>query len=197
LRRWKMPRLKYYGDEETRQIVLHRTRPRHREILIGLAKLCRHYKIKQPLLRWTSGNRFSRAGIDSMTINSNARSWLLLCHELAHTWHRQRHFHRGIGGSYRSHGKDHRRLVDILCGYVLRQEWHVGGLWPRVDTLTPKPVQAPRTSERQHRIDLRRNQIARLERKIKGLTTRLRNARRSLSALERVEAQAARKEGGA
>ncbi len=155
------------------------------EAPVALRKLCRHFKIREPRLELTSGNRTSRANGRFLRLNRDYASWLLLVHELAHTWHDQ----RGRNGD-RWHGRTHRRLVDRLARYVVKQRWSGGAIaaaHAETEQRQEAAAVARRNPTREVKIARRRAQVARLDRKIKALTSRRKTAARSLAALERAQ----------
>lgn len=177
--------LKYYEEEHARQPVLHTAKCTWDEAIAGIKKLCRHFKIREPNLFRTSGNRISCANGRQLTLNISHLNWLLVVHELAHTWHSQRHT-ANPARHFRWHGKTHVRLVDRMARYVLKKEWHKNAIVkPKVERPVPT-VDAIRAAK----IASRQKQIKRLETRIKSLTTRMKSARRSLAALERAAVKA-------
>lgn len=118
--------LKYYSDEHERQPVLHAAKCTEQEAVTGIKKLCRHYKVKLPAVRFTRGRRSSRAGAWRITLNVDCLNWLLVIHEFCHTWHRQYSGKLNKGKPQRWHGRVHRKLVDRACRYALKKNWHAG-----------------------------------------------------------------------
>lgn len=128
----------------------------------------------------TSGNRYSwpRYGVWYVNPEGHHRGgWRDLVHDLSHFLSS-----RELNPDSRPHSREHARLELKLVKEVLRRGWLDGSLKPKPPTLR---VVTPET-ERELKIERRRKQVARLERRIKSLTTRLKTARRSLSALERL-----------
>lgn len=162
------------------------------EAEVAVPKLARHFGIKvDGGLCFTSGRNHSTAYYRAITLNVTWLSWLLVAHELAHCLHRQQY--REAGSGERFHGRRHARLTDRLCRYIVKQGWHEGALAHalalkaeraelRVKAAAcPPPIEA--------RIVHRQDQVARLTRKIKALSTRRTNALRSLRGLERQRAK--------
>ncbi len=121
----------------------------------------------------TTGNRYTWMRHGEFRVNVS-KGWEDLVHLFSH-WY----YARYIGG--RPHSKVHARLERKLRKWAIGKGWMAGAL--RVEEpATPAPS---KDESRNEKIVRRTNQIARLERKIRALTTRLKTARRSLSALER------------
>lgn len=151
-------------------------------------------------IRFTRGNRRSRAGRNHIILNLDWADWLTVAHEVAHNY-----YFRKLASSTRSghvyHGRRMAGIVDRFAAWVVAQGWHQGTLAHELavagtskaarqaerarEAASPEPIDA--------RIARRRAQVKRLETKLKATTTRLKRARRSLAALERA---AARKEAG-
>lgn len=181
--------LKYYADEHARHPVLHAAPITADEIVVALKKLCRHFKIQPPRLELTSGSWKSHANRYVLRINRDRASWLLLIHELGHTWHDQ----RDGRANENWHGRTHRKLVNRLARYVLKQRWHAGPIAAQIAAREQKRAATEvlrRNPTRAMKIEKRRAQIAKLDKKIKLLTSRRRTAARSLAALERAERKA-------
>lgn len=189
-----MPAYRYYEDERVRWAVLDdRRRIDRDEAELGLRRLAANFglSLRRVSVEFTSGNRWSRGGCNLVRINTDNISWLLVAHELAHCWISRKHSrHSGP----RWHNKAHRRVVDRFCGWILEQGWLEGSLAHEV-ALEAIQRKAQALEDRSSaaepppiddRIARRAAQVRRLETRIKALTTRLKTARRSLAALERV-----------
>lgn len=122
----------------------------------------------------TSGNRNTWLYGSEFRVNVG-KGWTDLVHMFSHWYHR--HFF----ASDRPHSKRHARIERKLRKWAVSRGWMSGAL--HKEKASPAPVS--RSEERAKLIERRRAQVARLERKIKALTTRLRKAKRSLGALER------------
>jgi hypothetical protein len=208
----------YYAAEKERyaEQMKEDLAPTREEIEIAVRKLCRHFKLGAPSLRFTSGNRRSRAGASRIIINMDRASWHTIAHEVAHTMdfvdRRKRiaamqplqaaHAARWRKIVHRRyHGKWHTKFMDRIYDYIVANDWNKGALKlkvEQVESVREERVAAKGTAlnSRARKIELRRAQILRLGRKIKALDTRLRRARRSLGALERAEARATEVTGG-
>lgn len=178
-----MPYLKYYAEERKRQPELAVAECSITEVERAIKKLSRHFKERLPAIRYTRGNRYSRASYgtwyDTLTFNTDHLTWLLVAHEFAHVM-----IHK-ING--RGHCKQHARAVDRVCRYIVKKGWDKGALIPEFKPPKPEPT---KDELRAKKIKTRRKQIARLETKIKRSTTALKKARRSLAALERAQVKA-------
>jgi len=133
-----------------------------------------------PKVRETSGNRRTWIDSEGLVVNTN-NGWRSFVHRLSHWihWHKNRH-------TLAPHDREHAKLELRLVKQVVRRGWIDGRLRDR-----PRLAAAVSPfDERERRIELRRRQVKRLETKVKSLTTRLRNARRSLQALERFAGKA-------
>lgn len=89
------------------------------------------------------------------------------------------------------HGQEHVERVDILCKWILREAWERGtiahelALKDQARTTKRRERAAAMPNPIEVRIARREEQVKRLTRKVKNLTTRLNSARRSLAALRR------------
>lgn len=128
----------------------------------------------------TSGHRYTWRRYGVWYVNPEGHhgwsGWKSLVHDLAHYLHG-----RVLNPDERPHSRRHARLELKLAKEVIRRGWLEG----KLKTAPPKLRLVTPESERARRIELRVAQIARLERKIKALSTRLRTAKRSLAALAR------------
>lgn len=116
-----MANLQYYKEENERHPKLHATHCQWYEAKCAIKWLVRHFKLKEPLVKWTRGNRFSRATESKIILNYENLNWLLVAHEFAHCLHAQK-YHR-TGTKMRWHGKRHRRLVDRIAAIIEKKEW--------------------------------------------------------------------------
>lgn len=126
----------------------------------------------------TSGNRVTWLHGREFRVNVG-RGWSDLVHLFSHWYHRSNY------PGDRPHSKRHARIEAKLRRLAVARGWMAGAL-SRPEVVVTPPTKA---EERAKLIERRRAQVARLERKIKALTTRLRTARRSLGALERAAAK--------
>jgi hypothetical protein len=141
----------------------------------AVRKMYRHLQGKKFPYRIveTSGNRYTWLYGVSFRVNCG-RGWKDLIHLFSHWYHRT-----VVGG--RPHSKKHARLEKNLLKWAFKHGWFGGALKkPEKQLCQESPQQ-----DRARLIELRRAQVARLERKIKCLTTRMQKAKRSLAALER------------
>jgi hypothetical protein len=186
-----MAHLKYYEDERQRWPVLHAAgRLSEAEVLLGIRRLFQKFslRLRKVDIRFSHGYRTSNAGRYSITINMDYANWLTVAHEVAHTYHATKYKR-----DERWHGRTHARITDRFCAWITEQGWHTGALAHEVAlgelasaqragqaalvAATPPPLTA--------RIEHREEQVTRLTRKIKALTTRRARALRSLGALRR------------
>lgn len=197
--------LRYYDDERERWTKLEggyalgkKARLGPAEATAGIKRLANHFglSLKDVDIDFTSGNRWSRAGGCHITLNLDWASWLTVAHEVGHTYYRRKYSWE-YQKKHNAHGKAHARIVDRFAAWIMAQGWHEGTLAHEVAlaetaraarqqereraAATPEPIEA--------RIARRRAQVKRLEAKLKGTTTRLKKARRSLAALERAAAR--------
>jgi len=185
--------LKYYDNERDRWPQLNSGgqigQAEAQEII---RRLCSRFYLSYKGLQigFTSGRRGTWASKCSMTFNIRWLNYRTICHEVAHVYHLQKT--RRYGELY--HGRKHAQIIDRMCGWLIEQKIHLGAVAheialkeveqskraaeQKVRAAMPEPVESRIT----HRIE----QIKRLERKVKTLTTRLKSARRSLAALQRV-----------
>ena len=212
-----MAYLDYYKQEDERYAEIPDRPITGAELQIAFQKLCRHFKLPHIRLEVTSGNRHSHFSPGEVRINLDAkRGWLVLAHEMGHFLHYEKRRQqitklrdqmpfsgpqRALReariekiGKQRWHGRHHARFTDKVFAYIQKQGWNEGALAEKLAGKRQAAVEresqlrAARGSI-DHKIERRRQQVQRLERKIKALTTRLKTARRSLSALERVKAK--------
>ncbi len=191
--------LKYYEIERA-QYPQFATRGTFLEYVTAIRKLCRHFKVRMPNVKVTSGHRSSTGGMWSIKLNMDWCTWRTTIHEFCHTWHQQFGYKFNKPGvKAQWHGRVHRKLMKRACRYAEKKGWHLGSL-----KALEKPVEAPTILDERAqvmaaeivkkdaieiKIARREKQVARLERRIKALTTRLKSANRSLSALRRVHAK--------
>lgn len=126
----------------------------------------------------TSGNRNTWIRGAIFVINVG-RGWSDLIHSFSH-W-----YHRANFPGDRPHSKRHARIEAKLRRWAVARGW-MAGVLARPEVVVVPPT---KSEERAKLIERRRAQIARLDRKIKALTTRRRTAARSLGALERAAAK--------
>lgn len=147
-------------------------------------------------ITFTHGRRHSCAGYHEININTDWSDWLVVAHEVAHTYYRRKYAFETRQG-HNHHGRAHARIVDRFCAWIVEQGWHLGALAHEVALAEIEQARQHLQRERvaacpppiEARIAHRQEQVRRLERKIKALTTRLKSARRSMGALERVKAK--------
>lgn len=191
-----MPAYRYYEDERIRWAVLgDRKRIDYDEARLGICRLAAHFglSLRRVSIEFTSGRRWSLGGHYLIRINMDMVSWLLIAHEVAHCWISRKHARR----SPRCHNKAHRRVTDRFCRWIQEQGWREGSLAHEVALEGIQRETESRQERRaaaepppiEHRIAQREAQVKRLQTHIKALTTRLRRAQRSLSALERVRSR--------
>lgn len=184
--------LQYYDDERDRWPQLNLGgQIGQAEALEIIRRLCARFYLsyKELQIVFTNGRRRTWARKYAMTFNIRWLNYRTICHELAHVYHLQ----KTRRGGERYHGRKHAQIVDRMCGWLIEQKIHLGSVAheialeeierakrdveQKVRAAMPEPVE----SKIAHRVE----QIKRLERKVKSLTTRLKSARRSLAALQR------------
>jgi hypothetical protein len=189
-----MADLKYYDKERIRWPNLGTCKRIEAEEAILL--WTKHYGQAPIRIEFTHGSRSSHFDSSRRRIRLNESGgilWITVAHEMAHAL-----APRGLGGRRRWHCAEHADYVDILCRWILREGWNKGSLahelaLKEVVSIQRDTVKELRQQERSAampspvalRIMRREEQIKRLGTKIKGLTTRLKKAQRSLSALRR------------
>lgn len=198
--------LVYYRKEEARWPALHGANGRlsEEEALIAVRKWCGKFGIDAPEIRFR-GYGGSNANRFKMSLARESKTgcldWLVVAHELAHCWDIQKFPNqRGrerdgsdIAVVYRRHDKHHAKLVDRLCRYAVNSGWTGGliahGIALKSERKSERAQAAARPPSTEVKIARREEQIARLDRRIKALTTRRQTAQRSLSALRRAQAR--------
>lgn len=160
-------------------------------------RLAAEYRVSISEILETTGTRRSMWKPHEKTIllNVDYLGWRTAIHEFAHALDEKLRPH-----SARWHDGKFFELVMDLCRITIERGWHRSIPEERkareaieaskqADRAAARAVRAAADAApaavRSKKIEKRRAQIARLERKIKGLTTRLSKARRSLAALER------------
>lgn len=186
--------LVYYDKERERWPQLNDQRLSEDEARIAIIKLQRHFMSKavfrphNPIEVKFRGTGSSSALAHDIVFAHESEfgclSWLTIAHEFSHCWDMQLYPDR-----WQRHNKHHAKLTSRVCRYIIKMGWNTGVLAHRVamralakTKRTQKAASPPSTDSR---ISKRREQIKKLERRIKALTTRLKKAQRSLSALER------------
>jgi hypothetical protein len=201
-----MANLKYYQEEKNFPVVgeLYAIKPSWKETYIAVRKLSRHFKITMNL-EATRGSRRSHYHVWSRTVrlNTDDLSWGLIAHEAAHALHHQK-YGRVKGEHW--HGKLHRRLMTRIAKYIVKLGWHTGALIKEkpvklVPVVAPvAPVAIPdftvtkgeiAAGIRGKKLAKKQKHVAKLERRIKLLTTLVKKHKRSISALLRVAAREA------
>jgi len=208
-----MPHLKYYDNEAKRWPQLYATKLTPEEALIAVAKLVRHFGTPDCAVQFTSGSRISKGFSNRILLNVDCLNWLLVAHEFAHFWDGRHDEERRIQAirqtqislgrpqdqltplppPHRPHDKFHARLVDRACRYIVKQRWNLGeiahGLALKKEHVEEKVRLAAKPPPIEVKIAKREEQIARLTKRIKSLTTRRQSAERSLAVLRRFQAK--------
>jgi hypothetical protein len=199
-----MAHLKYYAEENKRWEALNGKISSgaagglgEDECVVGAKRLVTHFASssvgKELWVGLTSGRNYSKARAYEIVLNRDHLSWLLVIHEAAHVVVKYllRVGKARIGENH--HGRRHAKIVDRMCNYVIKMGWHTGtlaeGLAYREYHQEERESAAARPPSTDDKIESRKEQVKRLERKIKMLTTRLKSAKRSLGALERSRAK--------
>ena len=195
--------LVYYRAEEERHPVAHKVIASKGEAAIAVRRLWLHFAGRKamrilldgevrrtPIVEFTSGNRNSAAfGTHRIVFNVGHLSWLLICHEVAHALDDLRRRQGRRAERHIHHGKHHARWTDRLVAYVSELGWTRGELAHEIAMAEIAEAERVRKAacgpSLEQRIERRREQVARLEKKIRALTTRQKTAKRSLAALER------------
>ena len=172
-----------------------------RDAKILIERLAKEHEVRIDSIVPTSGNRNSHWNPRRREIRLNVwkksvnESWRTAIHEFAHALDDKLR-----PNAARWHDGPFMDLVLDLCGVIVERGWHLSipieraiaeaaEFTRRADREAARAVREAALSApaavRARKIEKRREQIARLERKLKNLTTRLASARRSLAALER------------
>ncbi len=192
---------KYY-DEERARFPQFAGKGTFDEYVTAIKKLCRHFKVRMPRVKVTSGHRHSTGGSNQIKLNMYWCTWRTAIHEFCHTWHAQFRWKfdkQGIATQW--HGRVHRKLMKRACRYAEKKGWLAGNLKKEAPIADTKPTvlderaqlmaaEAEKFDERKRKIARREAQVVRLERRIKSLNTRLSKAKRSLSCLQRFAVKA-------
>jgi hypothetical protein len=192
--------LKYYADERARHPALKAAQCTAAEATIAVKKLWRHFakahpftrrKPEPPPLVFTSGSRNSSAGYFRIKLNRDGLSWLTVIHEVAHSLEHYKRVVTAVQGAHRWHGKAHKKIVDRLAKWIVAKGWPAGALREKLEERDSRLAERARVAAMpapiETRIAKRDEQIKRLERRVAGLQTRIKTARRSRAALLRVK----------
>lgn len=95
-------------------------------------KLCRHFKLREVRLEWTSGRNHPRCSSWRVLLNSSWNNFGVLCHELAHLFSHQK-FH-SFG-----HNKKHWKIMKRMIYYCEKKNWFEEELERRTEIKEPKP----------------------------------------------------------
>jgi hypothetical protein len=98
------------------------------EAELGIRRLAAKFglSLRGVNIRFTSGNRHSSAGQNSIAVNLDWASWLVIAHEVGHVYV-FRKLRRSQEGR-RMHSRKLNELVDKFCGWIVVQGWHEGVL---------------------------------------------------------------------
>ena len=154
------------------------------EAEILFSKLCRHFKLGQPLLEWTSGRNHPNCGGWKIRLNCDWNNFGVLAHELGHrVVGLQRRAKLGLNKG-QAHGKELKKAMQRIVNYCTRKNWFATELATRT---APRPEKPEPTKQelRSKKITVQNEKIKRYKTKIRLYTTKLRKAQKSLSHLER------------
>ncbi len=183
-----MAYLKYYTDEHARWPTLHTTKVKTKaEAELALRKLIVHYlgvkHLKLITIGFTSGNRYSRAGRNSISINVDYMNWLTLVHEFGHTldaWKRPK--------SERWHDNTHAKIVDRVCDFIIKENWLGGAVAHELALDENRALDRKRTAAKgpslEEKLALKLAQLKPLEAKLHLMETLIKKKRASIRGLE-------------
>lgn len=157
-----MAHLIYYSNEkEVFKTAFEKKMSQVRAVIV-FEKLCRHFKLGQPYLVWTSGRNHPRASNcpRKVTLNVDCNSFGILCHELAHI----KQMVKGNKG-HTWHNKKHMRFMKSMIAYCEKKNYFETELERR---LAPKPVKPEPTKD-----ELKAKMIARLENNCRRYQTKI------------------------
>jgi hypothetical protein len=206
-----MSYLKYYEDEHARHPVLHVAKCTPAEAEEAVRRLWHHFAGRKairvlqsgvgfvreqssPIVRFTSGNRSSRASLKRVTLNTDGLNWLLVAHEVAHSLDELREKQGRRSSESRWHSKHHARWVDRLCAHIAELGWPSGSLAHDMALREAHQRERMRSAacppSRAERIAHKEMLMSRLEKKVRALQSRIASHRRSISALRRAAERA-------
>lgn len=179
----------YYRKFGENYLVLKTIKCSKTEAEIATKKLSRHFKFKTPTIEWCRGNRHNCSGRTSITYNVEKLTWLELINVMSLCWKLN-----STGHEQNSHWYDKKylRLASRMANYSIKKGWHAGTIEGSVKQKEENKVEREQIQKSPiTKIERKKIQIKKLERRIKTLSTRLKSAKRSLNSLERYQTKKA------
>ena len=176
-----MTHLVYYRkeDEEFKE-AMHKAMSEE-EAGIIYPKLCRHFKLRQVRLEWTSGRNHPCCSDWKVCLNRDWNTFGNLCHEVAHLYQFQYPKYKGNG---KWHNKKHRRVMKRMINYCQKKNWFTDELNRRT---APKQIKPEPSKEalRQQKIQRLEESTLRCMSKIKRYQNLVRKINRRVAHLKR------------
>ena len=180
LRGIKMAQLVYYTAEKEEFAEAYAKRIRHAEAKIVFGKFIRHFKLRG-WLKFTNrvgGGKCNRSGRICLRWQTDFGT---LCHEVAHLYE-----YNKFGES--RHAKRHKQIMARMIRYCQKKAWWADEIAIR---LAPKTIEIVTEAEEKQTLILHRQQqitqyAKRLAYFTRLYTNKIKKARRSLAALQRV-----------
>lgn len=191
-----MSAYKYYSNEKQVFKDVYGYKVSDEIARLAIARLAKTNGVSFSLrFRGHGGGRYNTMGRITLCHNPSLG---LIAHELAHA---VQHQIKGLRGVNRRewHGDQHWSIMKDIIDDIRARGWTQGKLEAELQARADRSAAAAAAREAKEAavdkravlIERRREQVTRLERKIKALTTRLKTAKRSLAALERAAAKKA------
>ena len=154
-----MANLIYYKNEKEVFKTAFEKKISIKEAEIIFKKLCRHYKLGDVFLKWTSGCRRPKAFSDwKVLLNVDNNTIGILCHEVAHIKHHRKYCKGG-------HNKKHWKIMKGMIDYCEKKNWFEDELAKR---LAPKPIKIELTKD-----EIKIREIIRLQDNCKRYQTKI------------------------
>lgn len=175
-------RLKFYEDEiEGEFSEAHSKRLTQHEAMIVFDKLKKHYKLKW-LRMGFNGRRTGGVAVGGGYIELSSEPTLgLLCHEISHIIDRKKR-------PKSKHDKKFKSIMRRVVAYCKKKDYWEDELKRRTAPKS-KPIALSKNEERLKRIEKRKNDLARYEKKLgyytKLYSNKIKKAKRSILMLER------------
>ena len=170
-----MAHLKYYHDEEVEFKEAFDKKMSSEITMIIYKKLCRHFKLREARVKWTSGRNHPRCCSWQITFNYNFNNIGVLCHEVAHLYQFQKPRKSKIW-----HSKEHWKIMKRMINYCAKKNYFEEEV---VRRLSPKPVkpQPTKLEIKSQELNKLQEKIVRYEKKIKMYQKKLSKAKRGFS----------------
>jgi hypothetical protein len=152
----------------------------YEEAEIIYKKLCKHFKLREVRLDWTSGCIRPKCSNWRVLLNYDNNNFGVLCHEVGHLWQFQK-----LNEHDSWHNKKHKKIMKRMIHYCEKRNWFEEELKRRT---SPKPIKpAPTKQEKQTKIlTLLEERKAKYERKIRLAENKIKKLSKQISALNKL-----------